>query len=126
MGTEGGRHPLSTKREVYHWAEEGYTQLFATPWTVAHQALCPWDSLGKNTGGGLPWPPPEDLPNPGTKPASLASHELQVDSLQLSHLRSPNTRSPATANRRYISQEYRGHKKIKMVTVIKVMVVIIS
>ena len=27
-------------------------QLFATLWTVAHQALCPWDSLGKNTGVG--------------------------------------------------------------------------
>ena len=27
-------------------------QLFATPWTVAHQALCPWDSPGKNTGVG--------------------------------------------------------------------------
>ena len=24
-------------------------RLFATPWTVAHQALCPWDLLGKNT-----------------------------------------------------------------------------
>ena len=28
-------------------------RLFATPWTGAHQApLCPWDSLGKNTGVG--------------------------------------------------------------------------
>ena len=27
-------------------------QLFATPWTVAHQLLCPWDSPGKNTGVG--------------------------------------------------------------------------
>ena len=25
-------------------------QLFATPWTVALQILCPWDSSGKNTG----------------------------------------------------------------------------
>ena len=25
---------------------------FATPWTVAHQAPCPWDSPGKNTGVG--------------------------------------------------------------------------
>ena len=23
---------------------------FETLWTVAHQALCPWDSPGKNTG----------------------------------------------------------------------------
>ena len=26
--------------------------LFATPWTTAHQALCPWDYSGKNTGTG--------------------------------------------------------------------------
>ena len=25
-------------------------QLFATPWTVTLQILCPWDSSGKNTG----------------------------------------------------------------------------
>ena len=24
----------------------------ATPWTVAHQLLCPWDFPGKNTGVG--------------------------------------------------------------------------
>ena len=34
------------------------------------------DSPGKNTG--VPCPPPDDLPNPGIKPRSLA---LQVDSL---------------------------------------------
>ena len=27
-------------------------QLFAAVWTVACQALCPWDSPGKNTGVG--------------------------------------------------------------------------
>ena len=26
--------------------------LFVTPWTVAYQLLCPWDSRGKNTGVG--------------------------------------------------------------------------
>ena len=36
------------------------------------------DSLGKNTGGGLPCPPPEDLPNSGIEPRSPA---LQTDSL---------------------------------------------
>ena len=31
--------------------------LFATPWTVPHQdPLCPWNSPGKNTGVGLPFP----------------------------------------------------------------------
>ena len=32
--------------------------------------LCPWDSPGKNTGGGLPFPSPGDLSNPGIKPTS--------------------------------------------------------
>ena len=38
--------------------------------------LCPWGSPGKNTGVGLLCPPPEDLPDPGIKPASLASPAL--------------------------------------------------
>ena len=36
------------------------------------------DCLGKNTGSGLPRPPPRDLPNPGVEPRSPA---LQADSL---------------------------------------------
>ena len=35
---------------------------------------------------GLPFPPPGDLPDPGSEPTSPAS---QADSLSLSHLRSP-------------------------------------
>ena len=27
-------------------------RIFVTPWTIAHQALCPWDSPDKNTGVG--------------------------------------------------------------------------
>ena len=26
-------------------------RLFVTPWTLAHQVLCPWDSPGQNPGG---------------------------------------------------------------------------
>ena len=29
-----------------------HVQLFVTLWTVGHQALCSWDSPGKNTGAG--------------------------------------------------------------------------
>ena len=36
------------------------------------------DSPGKNTGVGLPWPPPGYLPNPGMEPRSPT---LQEDSL---------------------------------------------
>jgi len=48
-----------------------------TPWTGAHQApLCPWNSPGN--WNGLPFPSPEDLPDPGIKPGSPT---LQADSL---------------------------------------------
>ena len=29
-----------------------HIRLFVTPWTVAHQFLCPWDSPDRNTGVG--------------------------------------------------------------------------
>ena len=38
-------------------------------------SLCPWNSLGKS---GLPFPSPENLPNPGIKPGFPT---LQADSL---------------------------------------------
>ena len=44
----------------------------ATPWAVAFRLLCSWDSLGKNTGVGLPFPSPGDLPDPGIKPRNPA------------------------------------------------------
>ena len=37
----------------------------------------------------LPFPPTEDLPNPGIEPASPAAPALQADSLPLSHRASP-------------------------------------
>ena len=36
--------------------------------------LCPWDSPGKNTE--VPFPPPEDLPDPGTELTSLVPPAL--------------------------------------------------
>ena len=38
---------------------------------------------------GLPFPPPEDLPNSGIKPTSLASSTPQADSLLLRHRGNP-------------------------------------
>ena len=37
---------------VYVLSHFSRVQLFVSLWTVAHQALCPWDSPGKNTGVG--------------------------------------------------------------------------
>ena len=59
----------------------------ATPWTVAHGLLCPWNSPGKSIG--VPFPLPGDLPSPRIEPWSPVPPALKVDSLPLSHQRSP-------------------------------------
>ena len=40
-------------------------QLFATPWTAAHQAPLSIGFSRQEYWSGLPCPPPEDLPDPG-------------------------------------------------------------
>ena len=47
-------------------------QFFAIPWTVAHQSLLSMGFSRQGYWSGLPFPPPEDLPDPGTEPASPA------------------------------------------------------
>ena len=52
----------------------GHVQLFATPWTVAHQVL----PSRREYWSGLPFPSPEDLPDPGIEPGFPT---LQADAL---------------------------------------------
>ena len=47
-------------------------RLFVAPWTVAHQTLLSLGFPRQEYWSGLSFPPPEDLPNPGMKPASVA------------------------------------------------------
>ena len=54
--------------------------LFATPWTVAHQAPLSMEFSRQEYWSGL-FPSPGDLPNPGIETKSPV---LQADSLQLS------------------------------------------
>ena len=56
-------------------------QLFATPWTVAHQAPLSMGFSKQEYWSGLPFPSPGDLPDPGIEPRSLMSPVLQADSL---------------------------------------------
>ena len=49
--------------------------LFATPWTVAHQAPLSAKFSRQEHWSGLPFPPPGDLPNPGTDTLKLKSKE---------------------------------------------------
>ena len=51
-------------------------RLFATLWTVAPQAALSMEFSRQEYWSGLPCPPPEDLPNPEIKPASLMSPAL--------------------------------------------------
>ena len=63
--------------------------------------ICPWNSPGKNTENGLPFPSPEELPNPGIEPWSSAS---QADSLPFELEGSHNHLSPALAGRFFTSE----------------------
>ena len=53
-------------------------RLFATPWTVAHQAPLSMEFSSQEYRSGLPFSSPGDLPDPGIIPKSPA---LQADSL---------------------------------------------
>ena len=65
---------LSLVMLLLQCAVHSCVRLFETPWTA--RLLCPWNFPGKNTG--VPFLPPEDLPDPGIKPGSPP---LQADSL---------------------------------------------
>ena len=51
----------------------GRVQLFATSWTVAHQAFLSMEFSRQEYWSGLPFPTPGNLHNPGTEPESLLS-----------------------------------------------------
>ena len=49
-----------------------HISFFATTWTIAHQAPLPMGFSRQEYWSGLPFPPPGDLPDTGTKLASPA------------------------------------------------------
>ena len=51
-------------------------QLFESLWTVAHQAPLSIGFSKQKEWSGLPFPLPEDLPNPGIEPVSLGCPAL--------------------------------------------------
>ena len=56
-------------------------QLFATPWTVAHEAPFSVGLSWKEYWSGLPCSPPGDLSDPGIKLVFPGSPAFQVNSL---------------------------------------------
>ena len=69
----------------------GHVRLFAfaTLWTIAHQAPLSTGFSRQEYWSRLPFPPPGDLPDPGTEPESPVSPALQVDSLPAEPLQKP-------------------------------------
>ena len=65
-----------------------HVQLFATPWTVAHQAPLSMGFSRQQYWSGLPLPSPRDLSDPGIKPGSPA---LQADALPSEPSGTPST-----------------------------------
>ena len=63
-----------------------HVHLFVTPWTVACHVPSIMGLPRQEHWNGLPFPIPEDLPDPGIESVSPA---LQVDSLALNRLGSP-------------------------------------
>ena len=55
-----------------------HVQLFVTPWTIAYQASPSMGFSRQEYWSGLPFPFPEDLPNPGIEPRSPT---LEADAL---------------------------------------------
>ena len=47
-----------------------HVQLFVTPWTVAYQAPPSMGYSRQEYWGGVPFPSPGDLPDPGIEPGS--------------------------------------------------------
>ena len=69
-----------TREALYYaWVKSlSRVRLFATPWTIAHQAPQSMEFSRQEGWSELPFPSPGDLPNPGIEPASPA---LQADAL---------------------------------------------
>ena len=69
-----------------HAESKSHFQLFLTSWIVARQALLSMGFSRQESWSGLPFPSPEDLPDPGIEPSTPT---LQGDALPLNHLESP-------------------------------------
>ena len=76
-------HWLLARGTLHRWGENphaqliSHVQLFATPWNIAHRAPLSTGLSRQEYCSGLPFPSPGDLPDPGIKPKSTASHVLE-------------------------------------------------
>ena len=71
-GTKNSKMCIRTKKKSEKVKELSCAQLFATPWTVAYQALPTMVFSRQEYWSGLPFPSPGNLPDPGIEPRSPA------------------------------------------------------
>ena len=89
LHTSSPRNNLSRQRQgllktqLYHnWYQcmcaqlLSHVGLFGITWTAAHKAPLSMGFSRQEHWSGLPFPPPGDLPDPGTEPKSLVSPAL--------------------------------------------------
>ena len=74
--TKGGDGKKLLGEEVCVLSPSSHVPLFATPWTIAHQAPLSIGFSRQEYWSRLPCPPPGDLPDPGTEPTTLKSPAL--------------------------------------------------
>ena len=86
-----GRWTLKSVMHACMLSHFSHIRLFATLWTVMHQAPLSMEFSRQEYWSGLPCSPPGDLPNPGIEPASPTLLHWQVDSLPLSHHEAPQS-----------------------------------
>ena len=91
---KGLRYDSCSQSEVRCWSFSR-VRLFATPWTVAHNAPLSMGFSRQEHWSGLPLPSPGDLPNPGIEPGSPT---LQADSLLSDPSRKPMYPYLSTSN----------------------------
>ena len=70
-----------------------YPKRSLTPWTVAHQTPLPMEIFRQEYWSGLPFPTPGELPDPGTKPVSLASSALASGFFTTEPLKKPKKKN---------------------------------
>ena len=75
---------VQVKVKVSHTVVSDSLQLYTT------RLLCPWGFSRQKYWSESPYPPPGDLPNPGTEPMSPASPAMQADSLPTEPLGKPH------------------------------------
>ena len=74
-------HPQTSLLQFTLMLMLSHVRLFATLWTLAHQAPLSMGFSRLEYWSGLPFLPPGDVPNPGIELAPPVSPALQVDSL---------------------------------------------